>query len=133
MVLTLLQANKVVTAAIQQAEEMNIHISIAVCDVGGHLIMFSRMDGAGWAGVHGAQGKAMASAATGSPSGRIPPDLHVMKRINELSGNRLIYSQGAVPIIVDGKLIGAIGTGGGTAEQDERCAAAGAAVLVGDN
>ena len=131
MAFALAQANKGIVAAIQKANELGIRISVAVCDAGGHLIAFSRMDGAGWAGAYGAQGKAMASAATGSPSGRIPADLHVMQRINELSGARLIYSQGAVPIVVDGELVGAIGAGGGTAEQDEECAAAGAAVLTG--
>ena len=129
LTLTLEQANEAVAAAIRQARGMHIRISVAVCDTGGHLIAFGRMDEAGWAGVYGAQGKAIASAATGSPSGRIPSDLHVMRRINELSGDRMIYSQGAVPIVIDGKLVGAIGAGGGTAEQDEACASAGAAVL----
>lgn len=108
---------------------MNIQISVSVCDAGGHSVAFSRMDGAGWATIYGAQGKAIASAATGSPSGRIPADLPVMQRTNELSGDRMVYSQGAVPIVIAGQLIGAIGTGGGTAEQDEECAIAGATVL----
>ena len=55
-----------------------------------------------------------------------------MRRINDLSGERMIFSQGAVPIVVDATLVGAIGAGGGTAEQDELCAAAGAAVLTGE-
>jgi len=127
--ITLLQASEAISKAIHSAEELNIQISAAVCDAGGHLIAFSRMDGASWAGVYGAQGKAIASAATGSPSGRIPAGLNVMQRINELSGDRMIYSQGAVPIVIDGQLIGAIGVGGGTAEQDEECALAGATTL----
>lgn len=109
---------------------MKIPISVAVCDDGGHPVAFARMDGAGWAASYGALGKATASAATGSPSGRIPSELHVMRRINKLAGDRMIFSQGAVPIVVSGELIGAIGAGGGTAEQDEACAAAGAAALV---
>jgi glc operon protein GlcG len=124
--ISLLQANEAIATAIQCAETMNIRISVSVCDVGGNLLAFSRMDGAGWATIVGAHGKAIASAATGSPSGRIPADLPVMQRTNELSGNRMVYSQGAVPIVIDGQLIGAIGAGGGTAEQDEECAIAGA-------
>ena len=123
-------ANRAVAAAMLQARQMNIAISVAVCDDGGHPVAFARMDGAGWAASYGALGKATASAATGSPSGRIPPDLHVMQRINELAGDRMIFSQGAVPVVLDGELVGAIGAGGGTAEQDEACAAAGAAAVM---
>ncbi|MYF69969.1 MAG: heme-binding protein [Proteobacteria bacterium] len=123
-------ANRAISAAIVQARQMDIRISVAVCDDGGHPVAFARMDGAGWAASYGAVGKATASAATGSPSGRIPPDLHVMQRINELAGDRMIFSQGAVPIVVNGKRVGAIGAGGGTAEQDEACAAAGAAAIM---
>ena len=123
-------ANRAISAAIVQAQQMDIRISVAVCDDGGHPVAFARMDGAGWAASYGAVGKATASAATGSPSGRIPPDLHVMRRINELAGDRMIFSQGAVPIVVNGKRVGAIGAGGGTAEQDEACAAAGAAAIM---
>ena len=123
-------ANRAVAAAILKARQMNIRISVAVCDDGGHPVAFARMNGAGWAASYGAWGKATASAATGSPSGRIPPDLHVMRRINELTGDRMIFSQGAVPIVLNGELLGAIGAGGGTAEQDEACAAAGAAAVT---
>ena len=128
--LTLQQANEAIAAAIRHALQLGIRISVAVCDEGGHPVALARMDGAGWAATYGALGKAAASAATGSRSGRIPSDLHVMGRINELSGERMIFSQGAVPIVVDATLVGAIGAGGGTAEQDELCAAAGAAVLT---
>lgn len=130
MPLSLAQAEHGIAAALRQAEALGIRISIAVCDPGGHLIALSRMDGATWAGTYGAQGKAVASVATGSPSGRIPSDLHVMTKINELSGNRLIFSQGAVPIFLAGELVAAIGTGGGSAEQDEACATAGAAAIT---
>ena len=128
--MTLQQANEAIAAAIRHALQLDIRISVAVCDEGGHPVALARMDGAGWAATYGALGKATASAATGSRSGRIPSDLHVMHRINELSGDRMIFSQGAVPIVVDARLVGAIGAGGGTAEQDELCAAAGAAVLT---
>jgi uncharacterized protein GlcG (DUF336 family) len=44
---------------------------------------------------------------------------------------QLLASHGAVPIVVKGRVIGAIGCGGGTGEQDQECAAAGAAALAG--
>ena len=129
MTLTLAQANKAVEAAICKAQELDIRICVAVCDAGGRLLAFSRMEGAGWASIYGSQGKAVTSAATGVPSGRIPADLHVMQKIAEHEGGHMIYSQGAVPIIRSGCVMGAIGAGGGTGQEDEDCAAAGEAVI----
>ena len=69
MTLTLQQANAVAAGAIAKAQELNIGINVAVCDAGGRLVAFQRMDNATWAGGFGSQGKAMASAAFGRPSG----------------------------------------------------------------
>ena len=74
MALTLAEANQIVQAAITRAKEMNIKISVAVCDAGGRLVAFNRMDGALWAGAYGSQGKAIASVAFARPSGIIKPD-----------------------------------------------------------
>ena len=46
MALTLADANQIVQGALDKAKEMNIRISVAVCDAGGRLVAFSRMDGA---------------------------------------------------------------------------------------
>src|SRR5262249_16767234 len=62
MALTLAEANRVVERAVAKARELNIRISVAVCDAGGRLVAFNRMDGAIWASVYGSQGKAIASA-----------------------------------------------------------------------
>src|SRR5256884_8842556 len=69
MALTLAEANQVVQGALARAKELNIRISVAVCDAGGRLVAFNRMDGAIWAGAYGSQGKAIASAAFARPSG----------------------------------------------------------------
>lgn len=130
MSLTLAEANRAVAAALQHAEQLGVRISAAVCDAGGRLVAFGRMDGATWAGVYGSQGKAIASAATGAPSGRIPPDLPVMIKIAEHEGGHMIYAQGAVPILRNGAVVGAIGAGGASAQQDEDCARAGAAAIA---
>ena len=62
MALTLAEANSIVQGALTKAREMNIRISVAVCDAGGRLLAFQRMDGAIWASAYGSQGKAIASA-----------------------------------------------------------------------
>ncbi len=71
MVLTLAEANSIVEGAIAAANEMGIKIKVAVCDAGGRLIAFNRMDRAIWAGVYGSQGKAVASVAFGRTSGEL--------------------------------------------------------------
>ena len=65
MPLTLAEANQIVQGALDKARELNIRISVAVCDAGGRLVAFNRMDGASWASGYGSQGKAIASAAFG--------------------------------------------------------------------
>jgi uncharacterized protein GlcG (DUF336 family) len=65
MVLTLEEANRIAQGAMAKAEELNVKINVAVCDAGGRLIAFQRMDDAWWSGVYGCQGKAIASAAFG--------------------------------------------------------------------
>ena len=127
MALTLAEANKVVQGALDKAKEMNIRISVAVCDTGGRLVAFNRMDNAIWASVYGSQGKAIASAAFGRTSGELTERAGhpTPAGIREASGGHMIMGQGAVPIIRNGVIEGACGVGGGTAQQDEDCASAG--------
>src|SRR6185503_20424168 len=131
MSLTLADANRVLQAAITKAQEMNIKISVAVCDAGGRLVAFNRMDGAIWGGVYGSQGKAVASAGFARPSGELQEraDTPIIQGIAAAEGGHMIPSQGAVPIIRNGEVVGACGTGGGTGQQDEDCARAGVAKL----
>jgi glc operon protein GlcG len=131
MPLTLSEANQVVHAAIAKAQEMNIRISVAVCDAGGRLIAFNRMDGAIWAGAYGSQGKAIASVAFGRASGELQERAGspIISGIAAAEGGHMIVSQGAVPIIRNGVVEGACGVGGGTSQQDEDCARAGVAKI----
>jgi uncharacterized protein GlcG (DUF336 family) len=71
MGLTLEEANRILRGALAKAQELNIKISAAVCDAGGRLVAFQRMDNAIWASVYASQGKAVASAAFGRPSGEM--------------------------------------------------------------
>jgi glc operon protein GlcG len=129
MALTLVDANRIVQGALDKARDMNIRISVAVCDAGGRLIAFNRMDGAIWASVYGSQGKAIASAGFARPSGELAERAGspIIQGIVAAEGAHMIPSQGAVPILRDGVVEGACGVGGGTAQQDEDCARAGVA------
>jgi len=131
MALTLSDANRIVQGAIAKAQELNIRISVAVCDAGGRLVAFNRMDGAIMGSVYGCQGKAVASAAFARPSGQLAEraETPIIRGIAAAEGGHMIPSQGAVPIIRNGVLEGACGVGGGTSQEDEDCAAAGVAKL----
>jgi uncharacterized protein GlcG (DUF336 family) len=131
MALSLDEANRIIRGALAKAQELDIKISAAVCDAGGRLIAFQRMDDAIWASVYGAQGKAVASAAFGRPSGEMAAraDQPTPRGIATAEGGHMIMGQGAVPIIRNGIVEGACGVGGGTSQQDEDCARAGIAQL----
>src|SRR5215475_2999961 len=131
MSLTLEEANRIVAGALKKAAELNIKVSAAVCDAGGRLVAFQRMDNAIWASAYGSQGKAIASAAFGRPSGELTERAeHPTPRgIAAAEGGHMIMGQGAVPIVRNGVIEGACGVGGGTSQQDEDCARAGIARL----
>ena len=127
MALTLEEANRILRGALAKAQELNIKITAAVCDAGGRLVAFQRMDGAIFASIYGSEGKAVASAAFGRPSGEMTAraDQPTPRGIAAAEGGHMIMGQGAVPIIRNGVVEGACGVGGGTSQQDEDCARAG--------
>lgn len=131
MSITLEEADRALAAAIAKANEQGTKMNIAVVDSGGRLVAFKRMNGAIWAGVYGSQGKAVASAAFGRDSGVMQEraGAPIIQGIMVAEGGHMIPSQGAVPILRNGVVIGAIGCGGGTGQEDEDCARAGAAAV----
>src|SRR2546426_12690187 len=104
MALTLAEANRIVQAAVTKAQEMNIKVSAAVCDAGGRLIAFNRMDGAIWGSVYGSQGKTIASAAFGRASGELTEraGTPIIHGIVAAAGGHMIPRRGAVPLIPNG-------------------------------
>ena len=90
MALTLADANKMIQAAIAKAEELQVKLSLAVCDTGGNLIAFSRMNGASAVSATVAQGKAAASAGFGRASGALQADSPVIQAIIATLGGRML-------------------------------------------
>lgn len=129
MAITLADANRMVEAALAKAAEIDVKVSIAVCDSGGSLIAFGRMDGASPVSAVVCQGKAAASAAFGRASGTLQADSPVIQAVIAAMGGKMLPARGAVPVVQDGAVVGAIGGSGATAEQDEECAQAGLAAL----
>jgi uncharacterized protein GlcG (DUF336 family) len=76
-----------------------------------------------------AQGKAVGAVGFGRDSSAISGDNPVIQAIMATQGGKIIPAQGALPIIRDGEIVGAIGGSGGTAQQDEDCARVGLSAL----
>jgi glc operon protein GlcG len=135
--LTLAGAQQVLSAARKQAEALSITENIAVVDDGGHLMAFARMDGARPASVATAITKAVTAATMQRESGPIfkresleDATLNLaIEHAAAANGGTLTILYGGIPIIVDGQVVGAIGVGGGTEEQDVRVGKAGASAL----
>jgi uncharacterized protein GlcG (DUF336 family) len=133
MTLSLQEAERVIDAALAKARALEVRVAVAVCDAGGHLLAFKRMDGTLWASVYGCQGKAVAAAAFARPSGELQERAEhpIVRGIIAAHGGNMIPSIGAVPIKRGGVAIGACGVGGATGQQDEECARAGVEALSG--
>lgn len=120
------QARKALAGAIADARRQNLPMAIAVVDTAGQLVAFERMDNTQTASVLVAQDKAVSAAMYRRPTkvfqdvlAAAGPGLRVLTLRN---ANAV---EGGVPLIVDGKVIGAIGVSGGSSEQDGVVAKAG--------
>jgi uncharacterized protein GlcG (DUF336 family) len=122
-------AMKLLQAAMAKAREMNVPQCIAVVDRGGHLLAFTRMDGAFALSVETALRKAQTAASYGIPTGDIAAGLDIKLAI-ATEGKR-VNLLGGLPVIVDGHVIGGIGVGSGTGEQDKEVAKAALAAFPG--
>ncbi len=127
--LTIEGAMKLLDAAMAKARDMKVPECIAVVDAGGHLLAFARMDGAFALSIDTALVKAMTAASYGIPTGDIAAGVDIKLAI-ATQGKR-VNLPGGLPVIVDGHVIGAIGVGSGTGEQDRQVANGGLAALPG--
>ena len=127
--LTIDGAMKLLDAAMAKARDMKVPECIAVVDAGGHLLAFARMDGAFALSIDTALVKAMTAASYGIPTGDIAAGVDIKLAI-ATQGKR-VNLPGGLPVIVDGHVVGAIGVGSGTGEQDREVAAAALGTIAG--
>jgi glc operon protein GlcG len=120
--ITLEQAKKVADAAEAEARKRNMNMAIAVVEPSGDLVYFRRMDGAQYAAIKVAEDKAI-SAAIFRRSTKEFLDRVLKGDVSPLSLRGAVASAGGIPILVNGKIIGAIGVSGGA---DDPIAQAGA-------
>jgi uncharacterized protein GlcG (DUF336 family) len=128
---TLEQARKAVTAALGEARRINVPMAVTVVDNAGQLVAFERMDNTQTGSIGVAQDKAVSAAMYRRPTKAFQDALAgggAGLRILSLRGANAV--EGGLPITIDGKIVGAIGVSGGSAEQDGVCAKAGADALA---
>jgi glc operon protein GlcG len=125
------QAKKVVAGAEAEAIKNKWTMVITVLDSGGHVVMLERMDGTQLGSIEAARDKAYSAVLYRRPTkvfqdlvGQGGPNLRLLR----LSGANPL--EGGIPILVDGKIVGAIGVSGAASEQDAQVAKAGVDALT---
>lgn len=128
--MTLELAEKAARAAMARARALGTPMTVSVVDEAGRLVLCARGDGAGFFTPETSRGKAMAAAAFR----RTTKEMVDLARehpafwnaVTPLLGGQILPTTGGAPIRAGGRVIGGIGCGGGTGDQDHECAVAGA-------
>jgi uncharacterized protein GlcG (DUF336 family) len=131
--LTLEESWKIVERALAESRRRGVKTAVSVVDARGDMIMTCRLDGARSYYPDVAYGKAIGSALWGDRSRNLSArsgNNSVQQRVNSLNGGRIVFAPGAVPLLRDGVVIGAVGVGGSGPDSDEQIAELAAAELA---
>ncbi len=123
-------AKKIATSAIAEARKNNWTMAVAILDTGGHLVYFEKMDGTQTGSVKVAISKGRSAVLFKRPTKAFQDTLAAGGeglRVLRLEG--AVPVEGGLPLLMDGKIVGAIGVSGGTSQQDGVVAKAGADTL----
>ena len=123
------KAQTAIAAAVAESTKRGWAMNIAVVGPGGSLVAFLKMDNAQLASIKIAEHKARASARYRRPTKAFEDAVMKSGLTYILTLDDVIASRGGIPLIEDGKLIGAIGCSGGTGSQDEAVCLVGAATI----
>lgn len=119
-------ANRMIAAAFDKAASLGCKQNAAVVDDGGRLVAFGRMDGAALLGIEGCQRKAFTAlfgVGTEAFYDWIKDDPSLVTGLSHFANATVVG--GGLPIIIDDVVVGGIGVGGGSVEEDVACAQAG--------
>jgi uncharacterized protein GlcG (DUF336 family) len=128
------EAQKAIVGAVAEAKKHNWKMSISVVDPNGYLIAHSTMDGTQYGSILISQAKARTAALFRRPSGAFQTAVNTggsPALLSLLPLNGAVASEGGFPIVIDGKLVGAIGASGGIYTQDAVVAKAGLEAVGG--
>lgn len=131
--LNLEMAERAVRAAQDRARALGTPMTVSVVDEGGRLVLCARGDGTGFFTPDTTRAKAVAAAAfrtsTSELAAQAAKGWGFWQAMPVVTDGQALPTPGGAPILVGGEVIGGIGCGGGTGEQDQECADAGAAAL----
>jgi len=128
--ITLESARKVASVAIAEARKNNWNMAIAIVDPAGELVYFEKLDGTQAASVNIAIDKARSSARFKRPTKALQDVLATGGAgLRMLALDGAVPVEGGVPILMDAKIVGAIGVSGGTSQQDGEVGAAAVAAV----
>jgi len=127
-VITLEAAKKMVAAGEAEAMKNGWNVAITVVDASGGLILFHKLDETQPGSIQVSQGKARTSALFKRPT-KAMEEMIAGGKTAFLAVEGIVPIQGGLPVVADGKVIGAIGVSGVTSAQDEQIATAALAAL----
>ena len=127
--ISLQRAQAVAQAAMAEAAKRGWQINIAVVDSGANLVTFLRMDGAQLASIAISEHKARTAVKYRRPTKAFEDAVQKSGYNYALTLDDIVASRGGIPLVEDGKIVGAIGCSGGTGSQDEVACAAAAATI----
>jgi glc operon protein GlcG len=122
-------AQTALQAAVAEATKRGWQLNVAVVDSGANLVAFVRMDGAQIGSITIAEHKARAAVKYRRPTKVFEDAIQKQDIKYIMTLDDIIASRGGIPLIEDGRIIGAIGCSGGTGSQDEVVCTAGAATI----
>jgi glc operon protein GlcG len=113
---TLARAKECLARGQAKAQELGFQVAIAVVDEAGHLVACERMDGALWVTPEIARAKANAAAAfrasTHDLEDRFTKRMLFADNVASLGDYRFVFGKGGVPLVQDGRVVGAVGVSG---------------------
>jgi uncharacterized protein GlcG (DUF336 family) len=123
-------AKRVAAPALAEARRNNWSMAVAIVDGSGELVYFERIDGTQAASPTVAIEKARSAARFKRPTKALQDALAAGgEGLRILRLDSAVPIEGGLPLLMEGKVVGAIGVSGGTSQQDGQCAQAGANVL----
>jgi glc operon protein GlcG len=123
------RAQSLIQAAAAESTRKGWAMNIAVVDSGANLVAFLRMDGAQLASIPIAEHKARTSVKYRRPTKVFEDAIQKNDYKYVMTLDDIVASRGGLPLIENGKIVGAIGCSGGTGSQDEAVCTAAAAAL----
>jgi len=131
--MTLELAETAVKAAQAKARALRAPMTVTVVDESGRLVLSARGDGTGFFSTETSRAKAMAAASFKKRTAELAELVAkggFWSIVPTVLQGQILPTLGGSPIVRGGRVIGAIGCGGGTGEQDQECADAGAAAIA---